>query len=158
MMYSAFCSLVATLVPLDELLILMPSTVGLVLMHNLLLHLNPSPEKLSILSWRLYNRALTSSMTWRAIALRLWTRLRMCSSRRCASVSVCRKLHQDPRINSDFPHFFRRLYAPVFNHMNTVLIPCRVAALVSAKTLEFLLSILIHHFLFMPNYCPPHSF
>jgi hypothetical protein len=72
--------------------------------------------------------------------------------------ATCRKLHQDPQIISDFPQFFPKPICAVFKSRDPGAYPCRVAALVSAKTPEFLLSILIHHFPVMPDYCPPHSF
>jgi hypothetical protein len=53
---------------------------------------------------------------------------------------MCRKLHRDPRINSDFPQFFPKPICTGFNSRDPGAYPCQVAALVSAKNLEFLLS------------------
>jgi hypothetical protein len=53
----------------------------------------------------------------------------------------CRKLHQDPRINSDFPRFFPKTVCAGFKARDPSAYPCQVAALVSAKPPEFSLSI-----------------
>jgi hypothetical protein len=52
----------------------------------------------------------------------------------------CRKLHQDPRIKSNFPQFFPKPVCTGFQSCDPGAYPCRVAALVSTKTPEFLLS------------------
>jgi hypothetical protein len=56
-------------------------------------------------------------------------------------LAMCRKLHQDPRINSDFPRFFPIRICTGFRSRDPGAYPCRLAALVSAKTPEFPLSI-----------------
>jgi hypothetical protein len=53
----------------------------------------------------------------------------------------CRKLHQDPRIYSEFPQFFPKTICAGFKSRDPGAYPCRVAAFVSAKPPEFLLSI-----------------
>jgi hypothetical protein len=52
----------------------------------------------------------------------------------------CRKLHQDPRINSNFPRFFPKPICASFRSRDPGAYPCRVAALVSAKPPNFILS------------------
>jgi hypothetical protein len=59
---------------------------------------------------------------------------------------ACRKLHQDPRINSNFPRFFPKTICAGSRSRDPGAYPCQAATLVSTKPLEFLLSILIHHF------------
>jgi hypothetical protein len=53
---------------------------------------------------------------------------------------LCRKLHRNPRIYSKFPRFFPKTICAGFRSRDPGAYPCRVAALISAKTPEFLLS------------------
>jgi hypothetical protein len=53
----------------------------------------------------------------------------------------CRKLHQDPGIYSEFPRFFPKTICAGFRSRDPGAYPCRVAALISAKTPEFPLSL-----------------
>jgi hypothetical protein len=53
----------------------------------------------------------------------------------------CRKLHQDPQVNSNFPQFFPKPICAGFRSRDPGAYSCRVAALVRAKTPEFLLSL-----------------
>jgi hypothetical protein len=52
----------------------------------------------------------------------------------------CGKLHQDPQFDSDFPRFFQKTICAGFQSRDPGAYPYRAAALVSAKTLEILLS------------------
>jgi hypothetical protein len=61
-------------------------------------------------------------------------------SRDTPHVTLCRKLHQDPRIYSEFPQIFPKTICAGFQSRDPGAYPCRVAALVSAKPPDFLLS------------------